>query len=134
MSRRVCMFDWNDNCGRLGSNHVCGEAHGHSGDHKCAGCDAVYSLPLVQAITAAVDVKQLAPALLDAIEALFDIPANPKPGDVADRVARFLDLVGTAPAKALADKLREARNDGDRLMSLLPELEGLDIDGVAVTS
>ncbi len=80
-------------------------------------------------IPTSIEVEDQSQALLDAIDALFNIPDNPKPGDVADRVAHFLDIVGTDPARELAKKIRDARYDGDRLLSLLPELEELQLAG-----
>ena len=129
----TCLFHWSDNDGKPGSNHVCGKPHEHDDEHTCVSCGVTYELPLAQAVRVVADSSTIEPALIDAIDALFNLPEQPKPGDVADRVARFLDLIGTGAAKALADKIRDARNDGDRLMSLLPELEALQLEGTAVS-
>jgi hypothetical protein len=125
------MFSWSDNGGKPGSNHFCAEPHGHKGDHKCASCDATHNgaLPL-EAATAAVFTTGN-PAVDAAIDRLLDLPADVKAPEVADRAADLLEAIGTAPARELAKKLRDARCDGDRVMGLLDELEKINSDEAA---
>ncbi len=54
---RICGFNWSDNDDKPGSNHLCGEEHGHVGNHDCLTCHAIHpaadELPLEQAVQAA---------------------------------------------------------------------------------
>lgn len=36
----ICLFEWSDDDGHIGSNHACGEERGHAGDHDCLTCHA----------------------------------------------------------------------------------------------